>query len=505
MRRTMVAGLGCTAALVLSACSGGNAVDVNGSGGSSGTLNAAISGEPDQLDPPNTSSYNSFEVLENVFDTLVEPDAKLNMVPALATSWDTSSDQLSWTFHLRKTNWQDGTPFTSADVAYSFNRIIDGKLPNSYRFAEVKSVEAKDPSTVVITLKQPAPNLLAEIGGFKSVAIVQKKNVESGEIKTHPVGTGPFKLTSWQHGSSITLTANPNYWGGKPKVSTVKFTFVSDPTVALQDLQSGEVQWTDNLPPQQVSSLEKSSDGITVKAVPSNDYWYLALNEAKKPFDDPRVRQAIAFAIDRQAIVKAAKFGNATVNETAIPKTSQWYYNYAPYSTDPAKAKQLLSEAGVSNLTMDMMVTSQYPETVSAAQVMAAELKPLGITVNIRTLDFPTWLDQEGKGQFDSFMLSWLGNIDPDDFYFAQQHTGASFNFQKYSNPTVDQLLDQARTTTDASQRKGLYDKAAKLIVDDASYIYLYNPEVVQGYSSKVHGYDVRADRAIRFRDVSLG
>ena len=507
MRIAWLAGVACVA-LAATACSGGSGVAVNGGTGSTSaggtTLTAAISGEPDQLDPQVTSSYNSFEVLNNVFDTLVQPDPKLNMVPALATSWQTSKDQLTWTFTLRHTTWQDGTQFTSADVVYSYDRIIGKKLPNAYRFASVKSVRAQGPSKVVITLKQPSPNLLAELGGFKGVAIVEKKNVESGAIKNAPIGTGPYQVVSWQHGSSITLKANPHYWGGAPKIGTLKYVFVSDPTVALQDLQGGQVQWTDNLPPQQVSSLEKSASGFTVKSVPSNDYWYLALNETRKPFNDVRVRRAIAFAIDRNAVVKAAKFGNAAVNETAIPKTSQWYYHYAPYSTDAAKAKALLAQAGVHSLSMDLMVTNQYPETVTAAQVIAAELKPIGITVKIRTLDFATWLDEEGKGHFDSFMLGWLGNIDPDDFYYAQQHTGGSFNFQKYSNPQVDKLLDKARTTTDVAQRKSLYDQAAKMIVDDASYIYLYNPDVIQGYSDKLHGYTVRPDRAIDFSGSSL-
>ena len=509
MRVRVVAGA-VSVALVLSACSGGGkGVDVNKSSGSpsagqsGGALVAAISGEPDQLDPHKTSSYNSFEVLENVFDTLVQPDEKLTMAPALASSWTTSADQLTWTFSLRATKWQDGTPFTSADVVYSYRRIIDEKLPNSYRFSSVKSVTADGPSKVVLTVKQPTPNLLAAIGGFKGVAIVQKKNVESGAIKDHPVGTGPFKLTSYQHGSAITLSANPDYWGGKPKLASVKFTFVSDPTVALQNLQSGEVQWTDNLPPQQVASL-KNGDAVKVESVPSNDYWYLALNQARKPYQDVRVRQAIAYAIDREAITKAAKFGNATVNQTPIPKSSNWYFDYSPYSRDIDKAKGLLTQARVSGLTMDLMVTNEYPETVSAAQVISSELKEIGITVKIRTLDFATWLDEEGKGKFDMFMLGWLGNIDPDDFYYAQQHTGGSFNFQKYSNPAVDKALDQARTSTDPGQRKSLYDQAAKQIVDDASYIYLYNPDVVQGFSNKLQGYTARPDRAIRFAGASL-
>lgn len=495
---------------VLAGCSNGGGVDVGGSGGSGssggsgGTLNAAIGGEPDQLDPHKTSAYYSFEVLENVYDTLVEPDADLKMQPSLASSWTTSKDQLTWTFKLRNgVTFSDGSPLDSQDVVYSYQRIIKQKLNSAYKFSTVKSITAPDKSTVVMKLSAPTPNLLANVGGFKGVAIVEKSNVDSGAIKTKPVGSGPFKVASYTSGDSIKLVRNNKYWGAKPKLDGVNFTFVKDPTVALQNLQGDEVQWTDNLPPQQVKSLKGSSD-MTVETAPSTDYWYMALNEARKPFGNVQVRRAIATAIDRDAITKAAKFGNATVNQTAIPKGSAFYYDYAPYSHDTAKAKQMLEAAGVKNLTMDLMVTSEYPETVSAAQVIAAELKDVGITVKIRTLDFAQWLDEEGKGSFDSFMLGWLGNIDPDEFYYAQHHTGGTFNFQKYSNPQVDKLLDQARTETNQEVRKQEYDQAAKMIVDDASYIYLYNPDVVQGWSKKLSGYEVRSDRAIRFRDASL-
>ncbi|PZF96031.1 ABC transporter substrate-binding protein [Micromonospora deserti] len=490
----------------LTACTAGESVDVDGadSSGSGGILNAAIGGEPDQLDPHKTSAYYSFQVLENVYDTLVEPDANLDMQPSLATEWTTSDDQLVWTFTIREgVTFSDGSPLTSEDVVYSYNRIISEKLNAAYKFTTVKSVTAPDPTTVVITLTAPTPNLLANLGGFKGVAIVQKTNVESGAVTTKPVGSGPFAVGSYTSGDTIKLVRNDNYWSDKPKLDGVTFTFVKDPTVALQNLRGGEVHWTDNLPPQQVPAL-RDADGLTVRSVPSSDYWYLALNQARKPYDDVKVRRAVAFALDREAITKAAKFGLATVNQTAIPRNSAFYYDYAPFQRDPGQARQLLDQAGVSGLTMDLMVTSEYPETVTAAQVIAAQLKEVGITVKIRTLDFGQWLDEQGKGNFDSFMLGWLGNIDPDEFYYAQHHSGGTFNFHKYRNPTVDRLLDQARTETDQAARKRQYDQVAKQIVDDASYIYLYNPDVVQGWSPQVSGYEVRTDRAIRFRDVAL-
>jgi peptide/nickel transport system substrate-binding protein len=489
------------ALLVTVSCSPAQRVDL---GQGSGNLIAAIAGEPDQLDPQKTSAYFSFEVLENVFDTLVEPDANLEMRPALAESWTVSSDQLTWTFHLRKgVTFQDGSPFTADDVVYSYRRIIDEKLANVDKFSAVTDVSAPDDDTVLIRVKQPTPNLLTNLGGFKGMAIVQRKNVESGQIATHPVGTGPFAFASQKSGDSIMLAANPHYWGGRPKVPGVTFRFISEPSTALSALQAGEIDWTDSIPTQRVAQL-KNDDSIKLAVTPGNDYWYLALNEAREPWKDARVRQAIAYAIDRKAIVQATSYGTATANQLAIPQGNPWYTPYDTYRYDIEKAKSLLAEAGASPETLDMLVTSEYPETVTAAQVIADNLKPLGITVNIRTVDFATWLDEQNTGNFDMLMMGWLGNIDPDDFYYAQHHTDGSSNAQKFSNPDVDRLLDAGRVETNQQARHADYAKAATIIADQVSYLYLYNPSVIQAWTTNLSGYEARRDGAIRFRTASL-
>jgi peptide/nickel transport system substrate-binding protein len=486
----------------LTACSTGQRVDLGD--GSSGNLVAAIAGEPDQLDPHKTTAYFSFEVLENVFDTLVEPDANLVMRPALAESWTVSPDQLVWTFRLRRgVTFHDGSPFTSADVVYSYRRIIDEKLANADKFSAVTDITAPDPTTVVIRVKHPTPNLLTNIGGFKGVAIVSRKNVESGQIATHPVGTGPFAFVGQKSGDSITLKANHAYWGGAPKISGVTFRFISEASTALSALQAGEVDWTDSIPPQRVAQL-RDDESIKLAVTPSNDYWYLALNEARKPWSDVRVRQAIAYAIDRDAIVKATSYGTAAANQLAIPKGNPWYTDYHRYDYDIDRAKALLAESNVTGADLDMLVTSEYPETVTAAQVIADNLAPLGIKVHIRTVDFATWLDEQNNGHFDMLMMGWLGNIDPDDFYYAQHHTNGTSNAQKYSNPEVDRLLDAGRVETNPQARADLCAKAATIIADQVSYIYLYNPSVIQAWSTNVTGFESRRDGAIRFRTTAL-
>lgn len=507
MRRNAVVAACVAAALALmvalTGCSTGQRVDLGDA--AADNLVAAIAGEPDQLDPHKTSAYFSFEVLENVFDTLVEPDANLEMRPALAESWEVSPDQRVWTFHLRRgVTFHDGTPFTADDVVYSYRRIIDEELTNVDKFSAVTGVTAVDPATVRITVDKPTPNLLTNLGGFKGMAIVSRANVESGQIATKPIGTGPFSFTGATSGDSITLRANPSYWGGPPRISGVTFRFISEPSTALSALQAGEVDWTDSVPPQRVSQL-REDDSLRLAVTPSNDYWYLALNEAKSPWNDVRVRQAIAYAIDRDAIVAATSYGTAAKNQLAIPDGNPWYTPYDRYSYDIDKAKDLLAQANARPERLDMLVTSEYPETVTAAQIIADNLAPLGITVDIRTVDFATWLDEQNNGNFDMLMMGWLGNIDPDDFYYAQHHTNGTSNAQKFSDPEVDRLLDAGRVETDRDTRRDDYAKAATRIADEVSYIYLYNPSVIQAWTPELSGYEARRDGAVRFRGAVLG
>ena len=217
-----------------------------------------------------------------------------------------------------------------------------------------------------------------------------------------------------------------------------------------------------------------------------------------------RVRQAVAYGIDRDAIVTATSYGTATANQLAIPQGNPWYTAYDRYRYDVEKAKTLLTEAGVTDADLDMLVTSEYPETVTAAQIVADNLAPLGITVNIHTVDFATWLDEQNNGNFDMLMMGWLGNIDPDDFYYAQHHTNGTSNAQKFSNPEVDRLLDAGREETNRQARADIYAKAATIIADQVSYLYLYNPSVIQAWTTDLSGFESRRDGAIRFRTASL-
>lgn len=504
----------------------GGGTDGGGGGAApEGTFVVAIGSQPDQLDPHQTTAYPSFQVLENIYDTLVVPDPEsLEMVPSLATEWTVSDDNLTWTFTLQEgVTFHDGSEFDSADVAYSYNRIINQNLANAFRFSTVESIETPDPQTVVLNLTEPTPNLLANIGGFKGMAIIPEgiagpvdaaategatesgTEAESGggsNLATEAVGTGPFRLDS-VNPDSIQLSAFDDYWGEGPFVDGVQFRFISEPTTALTELQTGNVHWTDNIPPQQIESLQDGE--VTLETVPSVDYWYWTANFNREPFGDPNVRDALAYAIDRDAITEAAQFGAASVNQTAIPPDSFWAHDYAPWSYDPEQARQLLEEAGVSDLEMGLMVTNEFPQTVTAAEVIASQLSEVGITVNIENETFATWLDRQGQGDFDAFMLGWLGNLDPFGYYHSQHICDGSNNYQGYCSEEVTQTLQEAAVETDEEARRDLYHEAVEQIVDDGSYWYLYNPDVVQAWVPEVSGYTIRADRAVNFETVELG
>jgi peptide/nickel transport system substrate-binding protein len=467
-------------------------------------LVVATSGEPDQLDPHRTTAYASFQVLENVYDTLVTPKADgSGFDPSLATSWETSDDGLSWTFHLRSgVRFSDGSSFDAADVVYSLRRIIDGKLANAFRLEPVSAVTAVDPLTVRVDLKRPTPYLLAELGGFKDMAILPEGAAEHLNLALQTDGTGPFRLAR-STPAGITLVRSDSYWGPRPQVSSIEFRQVAEPTTALVALQTGEVDWTDNVPPQQVSSLRHDKH-VTLGQTSSSDYWYLAPNFSRPPFDDERVRRAISLGLDRSAIAEAAQPHLATPIQTAIPPGSVWHSDYAPYTREVATARDLLTQAGHPHLSMGLMVTSQYPQTVQAAEVIASNLHEIGIDVHVDIEEFATWLDKEGKGDFDTYLLGWLGDLDPFDFYQAQHQCDGADNFQKYCDAGTDDLLKQAAAETDQARRKDLYDQVARRVVDANSYIYLYSPQVVQAWSPTLTGYQVRPDRATNFAGMEF-
>lgn len=473
-----------------------------------GTLVAAWAQDPVGLDPHITSAYSSFQILENVLDTLVELDAEQNVAPSLATSWSSSADGTEWTFELRDdVVFHNGRPFTADDVVYTYERMLDPETGsgNAYKIAGLTEIEAIDDHTVKMTLEAPNAAFLGHLAIDKSVGIIAHESVEDGTINTAPIGTGPFVIADYQPGTSVLLERNEDYWktdadGNQlPYLDAVDIRIITDETVRRSALVSGDIDWSIAVPPQSLPELE-GRDDVVVDRTAAPAYWYIGVNLEREPMSDVRVRQAISYALDRGQITEAATFGTGVPTQDPIPSVSAWAFDYAPYDQDLERARELLAEAGVPDgFELEVMPTTQYEESIRIAQVLQAQLAPLGVSVTIDTREWAEWLELEGSGEYDTYVCSWNALIDPDDFYYAQHKTGEVFNFTGYSNPTVDELLVRGRRTEGFAERYAVYEQVNREIVNDAPYIYLYNPGNVQAYAPDVQGYQARGDQAIRF------
>ncbi len=473
-----------------------------------GTLNAAWAQNPVGLDPHTISAMSSFQVLENVLDTLVTLDGNLDIVPSLAESWSVSEDNLTWTFELRQdVVFSNGRPMTADDVVYSYSRMLDPETGsgNAWMLAGVTDVSADNDHTVSFTLEAPNPGLLGKLAMNKAVGIIARESVEDGTINTGPIGTGPFVISDFQPGIGVGLARNERYWqDGLPYLDAVNIRIIADDTVRNTALISGDVDWVFSVPLQSVERLRERDD-LIIDEVPAGAYYYIGLNLNRERLSDPRVRQAIAYAINRENIATAAAFGNAEITQDPIPSSSAWHFGYAPYEYNPETARRLLAEAGFENgFELEIMPTTELEETVRMAQVIQSDLAQVGIRASIRTLEWAEWLEEQGAGNYDSYVLSWNGLIDPDDYFYAQHRSGEVFNFTGYSNPEVDALLDRGRRTQDPEERRVIYEEINRTIVDEAPYIYLYNPLNIQAYHPDVRGYEARPDQAIRFGETWL-
>jgi peptide/nickel transport system substrate-binding protein len=476
-----------------------------------GTLTAAWAQNPVNLDPHKTSAYSSYQVLQQVLENLVTFDADQNLIAGLATDWSVSNDGLTWTFTLREgVKFSNGRDFTADDVVYTYDRMLDPETAsgNAWRLGALEDVVAVDDTTVEMQLGAPNTGFLGKLASGSPVGIIARESVEDGTIATQPIGTGPFVITDYQPGTSVTLERNEYYWGvdangeALPYLDRIDLQIITDESVRRSALVSGDVDWTISVPPQSLEELEGRND-VVVDRSAAPAYWYIGVNTEREPLNDVRVRQAISYALDRGQVTEAATFGTGVPTQDPIPSVSAWAFDYAPYEQDLDRARELLAEAGVeSGFEMQIMPTTEYEESIRAAQVIQAQLAPLGIQATLDTREWADWLDTQGAGNYDTFVCSWNVLLDPDDFFFAQHKTGEVFNFTGYSNPTVDELLVDGREASEFAERYAIYEQVNREIVDDAAYIYLYNPGNIQAYRTNVGGYQAYGDQTIRFMNT---
>ncbi len=461
------------------------------------------------LDPHVASTVSSFYILANVVESLTTNNDAIELTPLLATEWSQSDDGLTWTFHLREgVHFSNGEEMTAEHVVFSMNRIINPDT-GSGRVASVGGSdavwEAVDSHTVSVTT--PAPNaILPTQLASRAAAVVHPDSVDENGVIVVPIGTGPFVVTELDGTISMTLAKNEQYWQeGLPLLDAVEVTVIQEDAAREAALLGGEVDFVTSVASQAVQALQDNPD-VQMLVSPALAYKYIGLNLMREPLNDARVRQAIAYAINRDDLCAAGDFGLCTpLYGGPIDTGSPWYFDYAPYSQDLDKAKALLAEAGYPDgFEMELMPTSTYQDTVRQAQVLQAQLAAIGIQTTINAPEWAEWLELEGSFQYDGYICSWNGLVDVEAYYYLQHRTDEVFNFTGYSDPDFDALVDQGRQVADFDERYAIYEEANRILVDAVPYVYFYNPAFTRAMSPNVQGYVLRSDNQNLYMHTSV-
>ena len=439
------------------------------------SLNFALRGNPDTLDPHKTSGTLTFQTIKSVYDTLAEPDVSGKIVPALAERWQVSGDALTWTFYLRKgVVFHNGEKFTAHDVKATFGRIMakGTASPKAKEFASITSIEAADDFTVVIKLKEPSSPLLATLASGWG-AILPKKLIESKhDFGNQPIGTGPYKLTKWIRDSQILLDKNDKYWmNGIPKMDRITMHIIPERAVSVQGLIAGQLDVVYLVDAEDLPILEASPD-LNIQKSMSALIQVMAMNCSNPVLRDIRVRQAINHAIDKQKVLDIAYNSGKPIG-TFMDYSSAYYKDFTGlYPYNPEKSKKLLAAAGVGRDTVfELFLPQNYEPHVKAGEVYQDMLTKVGLNVKIKLVDWSTWIsDVYRGGKYDLTVIGHTGKLDPDGTLAGY---GTKSRYVKWENARTAELIGQARKISGYENRKRLYDEALEIMAKEVPFMYL--------------------------------
>lgn len=460
-------------------------------------------GEPSVLLPLLASDSPSHDVAGLVFSGLVKYDTDLTLIGDLAQSWDISEDGLVITFYLRDdVTWHDGTPFTAHDVMFGYETIIDPGVPTAYSgdFLQVDQAEVVDEFTFRVTYSRPFAPALGSWGALPVLPrhLLEGKEIARSPLGRNPVGVGPFRFLRWLPGEKLILESNPAYFDGQPFLNNYVFRFIPDTSTLFLELKAGSIDMM-GLTPLQFSRQTDSAffrNNFNKYRYPVHSYTYLGFNLVHPWFQDKRVRQAIAHAIDKQELIDGVLLGLGHISTGPyIPDT--WHYNpdVKQYDHNPEKAKQLLAEAGWTEVDRRGILTKNgtpFEFTIltnmgnslrlKTATIIQWRLAMVGIKVNIRVVEWATFINEFiDRRRFEAVILGWSIGLDPDqyDIWHSSKTREKELNFVSYQNPEVDRLLEEGRSTFDIGERKKAYHRIQEILAEDLPYIFLYVPDAL--------------------------
>lgn len=499
------------------------------------TLIFARGGDSVSLDYASVTDGESSRVTEQMYESLLSfEEDSFEIGPGLAEEWEMDDDGLRYVFTLREgVTFHDGTDFNAEAVVTNFERWADPE--HEFNFADegyayavygtqfggfegdeghvIDEVNAISDYEVEFVLNSQLGSFLQNMGmSYFSMTSPAALEEYGPEINENPVGTGPFQFVSWSRDDSIVLEKYEDYWQEDlPNLDQVIFQVIPDNSARLTALRSGEIDIMDGLNPDDLDALE-GEEGITTFERATNNIGYLGFNGDKEPFDDPEVRRALNHAIDKETLIDLLYAGNAEPAKNLIPPDYMGYNDdIDPYEYDPELAEQMLADAGQEGLEFDlwtMPVARPYmPDPERAAEVMQANFADIGVTANIVSMEWATYLEQTEAGEHDLYMLGWSGtNGDPDYFFGNLLHSDAipGGNRDFYRNDEVDTLLDQAKVSIDEDERIELYREAQEIIHEDAPMIPLVHSIPVLAGSDRVQNYVPHPSTSEALTEVEL-
>jgi ABC-type transport system substrate-binding protein len=459
------------------------------------TLVMLIESSPTNLDPRVGIDGQSERIDSLIFDYLLSRGDNLDVAPGLAERWEIP-DPLTYIFHLRSgVTFHDARPLTSRDVKWTFDSLLTGRIRSpragAYRF--VDHIEAPDDYTVVFHLREPYTPLLWNLS-TGAVGIVPYGS--GNEITAHPIGSGPFKFVSAETDKEVVVARNGDYWGDKVKLARVRFAVVPDATTRALELRKGSADAEINaLTPDTILTLQPNL-ALAIERAPGTVLAYMGFNLRDPILKDVRVRQAIAYALDRGPMIEYLWRGEAQPARSVLPPAS-WAYDadVHAYDHDPDAARKLLDAAGypaINGVRFHLtMKTSTDENTRLMVAVMQQQLRQVGIVLDLRSFEFATFFSDVTHGAFQMYGLRWIGgNEDPDIFEYAfhsSKFPPAGANRGYYSNPRVDALIDRGRREVDPKVRKSIYDELQRILADELPYIDLWYLDNVLVHNKRVH------------------
>ena len=438
------------------------------------------------LDPHVDTDAGTRDVVFNLYEGLVKPTSDGGFIPAVASDYIISDDAKTYTFTLRDgITFHDGTPVTIEDVKYSIDRYAEIQGESSAFSSLVDSVEVQDDKTLVVNLKESYSEFLP----MMTIAIIPQSNEDPAG---NPIGTGPFKYVSYTPGQNLELEKYDGYWQeGVPSLDSVEFKFIADVDTAFVELQAGTIDILKYLTAAQAETLGDEDYNIVQGSM--NLVHAMYLNSAYEPLSKTEVRQALCYAVDRDAINNFIFGGKShIIGSHMIPAMSKYYEPEAEtvYSYEPEKAKELLADAGYADgFDLEITVPSSYSQHVDSAQIIADELSQVGINVTLNQVEWSTWLQDVYKGgNFQATVIGFDGTLAPSD-WLKKYVTDDAKNFMHYSNTEYDDVFNTAYTTVDDDVKVENYKKAQMILAEDAAAVYIEDPANLVAVSKKFGGY----------------